>query len=92
MSARLAASVEETHTSLISCAPAFSIGSSSSMARAMDTPSLMTSGDPYDCSRTTFLPAEGSFHSSHLCTTTQEGVVQLEPGAQSCDHQMWLVL
>ncbi len=29
-------------TSLISCAPAFSTGSSSSMARAMDTPSLMT--------------------------------------------------
>ena len=28
------------------------------MARAIDTPSLMTSGDPYDCSSTTFLPAE----------------------------------
>ena len=43
-------------TSLISCAPAFSIGSSSSMARAMETPSLMTCGAPYGCSSTTFLP------------------------------------
>mmetsp|Transcript_13114 Transcript_13114/g.27682 ORF Transcript_13114/g.27682 Transcript_13114/m.27682 type:complete len:262 (-) Transcript_13114:18-803(-) len=43
-------------TSLMSCAPAFSTGQGKSMALAMDTPSLMTSGFPYDCSRTTFLP------------------------------------
>jgi len=43
--------------SLMSCAPAFSTGSSSSMARAMDTPSLMTCGTPYDCSSTTLRPA-----------------------------------
>jgi len=43
--------------SLMSCAPAFSTGSSSSMARAIDTPSLMTCGTPYDCSSTTLRPA-----------------------------------
>lgn len=42
----------------MSWAPAFSIGSSSSMARAMETPSLITWGLPYDCSNTTFLPAQ----------------------------------
>jgi hypothetical protein len=41
-----AASLVRPATSLISWAPAFSTGSSSSMARAMETPSLMTWGTP----------------------------------------------
>ena len=45
-----------THTSLMSWAPAFSTRSSRSIARAMDTPSLMTCGVPYFCSSTTFRP------------------------------------
>mmetsp|Transcript_25650 Transcript_25650/g.48618 ORF Transcript_25650/g.48618 Transcript_25650/m.48618 type:complete len:217 (-) Transcript_25650:132-782(-) len=44
-------------TSLMSCAPAFSTGSLSSIARAMLTPSLITRGMPYPSfSRTTFRP------------------------------------
>jgi hypothetical protein len=46
-------------TSLMSCAPAFSTGSGRSMARAMDTPSLMTCGTPNFCSSTTLRPASG---------------------------------
>mmetsp|Transcript_33075 Transcript_33075/g.78438 ORF Transcript_33075/g.78438 Transcript_33075/m.78438 type:complete len:301 (+) Transcript_33075:166-1068(+) len=41
-----AASLVRPATSLISCAPAFSTGCSSSMARAIETPSLITWGTP----------------------------------------------
>jgi hypothetical protein len=44
------------HTSRIKEAPAFSMGSASSIARAMVTPSLTTLGVP-NSSKTTFLPA-----------------------------------
>ena len=43
-------------TSLTSCAPIFSNGSSSSISFAMVTPSFVMSGEPYFLSRTTFLP------------------------------------
>ena len=43
-------------TSLTSCAPIFSKGSSSSISLAIVTPSLVIRGAPYDLSRTTFLP------------------------------------
>lgn len=44
-------------TSLIRAAPAFSMGSANSIARAMVTPSLTTFGLP-NSSRTTFLPTK----------------------------------
>ena len=43
-------------TSLTSCAPRFSYGSSSSTSRAMVTPSLVIVGAPHDLSRTTLRP------------------------------------
>ena len=43
-------------TSLRSCAPMFSNGSSSSMSRAMVTPSLVIVGEPNFLSRTTLRP------------------------------------
>ena len=43
-------------TSLTSCAPMFSNGSSSSISRAMLTPSLVIVGAPNDFSNTTFRP------------------------------------
>ena len=43
-------------TSLMRAAPAFSMGSGSSIARAIVTPSLTTFGLP-NSSKTTFLPA-----------------------------------
>ena len=43
-------------TSLISCAPIFSNGSSSSNSFAMVTPSLVMVGEPYFLSRTTLRP------------------------------------
>src|SRR5699024_9017347 len=43
-------------TSLVSCAPRFSYGSSSSISRAMVTPSLVMVGAPHFLSRTTLRP------------------------------------
>ena len=43
-------------TSLTSCAPMFSNGSSSSTSFAIVTPSFVINGEPYFLSRTTFLP------------------------------------
>ena len=40
----------------MSCAPIFSMGSSSSISLAIVTPSFVMSGAPYFLSRTTFLP------------------------------------
>mmetsp|Transcript_15912 Transcript_15912/g.40427 ORF Transcript_15912/g.40427 Transcript_15912/m.40427 type:complete len:248 (-) Transcript_15912:145-888(-) len=51
-----AASLVRPATSLMSWAPAFSTGSCSSMARAMDTPSLITCGTPKSCCSTTLRP------------------------------------
>ena len=45
-----------TATSLTSCAPMFSKGSASSISRAMVTPSLVMTGEPYDLSSTTLRP------------------------------------
>ena len=63
-------------TSLMSCAPAFSTGSLSSMARAMETPSLMTCGTPNLDSSTTFRPAQ---RESVLLSQTWQSVWQSVP-------------
>ena len=49
-------------TSLTSCAPRFSYGSSSSISRAIVTPSLVMVGAPHDLSMTTLRPSRPEGH------------------------------
>ena len=51
-----ATSLVFVETSLTNCAPIFSNASSSSISRAIVTPSLVISGEPNFLSKTTFLP------------------------------------
>ena len=55
-----AASLVRPATSLMSCAPAFSAGSGSTIARAIVTPSLITWGTPNFSSSTTLRPASSA--------------------------------